>query len=268
MFSRCLSLLACAMPLMAGPAALRICADPNNLPFSNQSRAGFENRIADIVSADLGFSLEYVWYSPKADLIQHTLKDRRCDLLLGVPAGISEAETTEPYYRSSYVFVSRRDRHLNLHSLADESLANLRIGLHMVGNDYAPPAVALARRGLAANLEPYHMLGPYGEPNPQARIIDAVVQREIDVAIVWGPMAGYFGKHSAVPLDIVPVSPEQYLTVPFTYSIAAAVPEGNTELRDRVQSVLARNRSRIKSLLQEYGVPLLPLSQGDPTGGG
>src|SRR5205085_10581677 len=138
-----------------------------------------------------------------------TLKEDRCGLVLGVPAHFDMALTTAPYYRSSYVFVYRQDRHLAVRSLDDPALRRLKIGVQVIGNDgrNPPPAHALANRGIVENVAGYTVYGDYSEENPPARIIDAVVNGEIDLAIVWGPLGGYFAARAKVPLEVVPVEP-------------------------------------------------------------
>src|SRR5436190_18532685 len=193
---------------MAGGApfkrTIRITADPNNLPFSNERREGFENKIAELIARELDANIEYSWRAQRRGFFRETLKENRCDLVLGVPAHFDMALTTTPYYRSSYVFVYRKDRKLNVRSLDDPALHELKVGVQMIGNDgrNTPPAHALANRGIINNVEGYTVYGDYAEENPPARIIDAVIKGDIDVAIVWGPLAGYFAKKSEVPLEV------------------------------------------------------------------
>ena len=200
---------------LANARVLRVCADPNNLPFSNQAEQGFENRVAEVLARRLGATLEYTWWSERKGFIKNSLDAYRCDVVIGVPADLESVLTTKPYYRSTYVFASRKDRDLKLSSLSDPRLANWRIGMHIVGDDYAPPAQALARRGLSANLVGYSLFGPYGEPDPPSKLVTAVARGDIDVAIIWGPFAGYFAKQESVALDITPVSPEMFMAIPF-----------------------------------------------------
>src|SRR5690242_11446628 len=153
------SFLVLASLTAADQRILRVCADPNNLPFSNQRGEGFENRLAELIASDLGAKLEYTWWSQRRSFIRNSLAQDRCDALMGVPAALDSVAVTHPYYRSSYVFVSRQDRHLSIESLDDPRFASWRIGIHMVGEDYAPSAVALARRGVAANVKGYKLYG-------------------------------------------------------------------------------------------------------------
>jgi len=263
MCSRCLSLVLLAGPLFAaGPGTLRVCADPNNLPFSNERGEGFENRLAKLVADDMGSKLEFVWWGPRKGLVKNSLDEDRCDVLMDVPASLGSVSATTPYYRSTYVFVSRQDRHLHISSLNDERLAKWRIGIHIVGNDYAPPAWVLSRRGLSANVAGYSLFGAYGEQDPPARLIDAVVAGDVDVAIVWGPLAGYFAQHSKTPLEVTPVSPQNYLTVPFVFEMAMGVQKGNDKLLAALNQTLQRRCADVQAVLHDYGVPLVPGGEG------
>src|SRR3954470_17570292 len=141
------------LPCVAeGATTFRVCADPNNMPFSNEAGQGFENKLAELIAAKLGAKLEYIWWSQRKSFIKNSLDEGKCDALMGVPSALDSVSVTRPYYRSTYVFVSRRDRNLHITSLTDERLSQLRIGIHIVGDDYAPPAFALSRRGITQNI--------------------------------------------------------------------------------------------------------------------
>lgn len=242
------------------PKELRVCADPNNLPFSNQRREGFENRLAELVAGELGSAVRYTWQPQRRGFLRNTLQAHVCDVVMGMPQGSGRVLTTRPYYRSSYVFVWRKDRHLTVRSLDDPVLRNLRIGVQLVGNDYAntPPVHALSRRGIVKNLVGFSVLGDYSQENPPARIIDAVIARDVDVAIAWGPLAGYFATKSPVPLEIAPVTPEMDPPgLRFAFDISLAVREGDDSLKEQLEAVLARRKPAIDSLLAAYGVPLV-----------
>ncbi len=246
------------LPCMAAnQRVLRVCADPNNLPFSNQQGQGFENKIAELISSTLNEKLEYTWWSERKSFIKNSLDEGRCDAVLGIPTTLDSVAATQPYYRSTYVFVSRQDRNLYISSLSDPELARLRIGIHVVGEDYAPPAMALARRGITQNITGFSLFGSYGEANPPRKLIDAVDQGAIDVAIAWGPFAGYFAKSEKAPLNITPVSPAMYLGIPFTYSISAGVRKGDDALKAELDETLARESAAIQQILTHFGVPLV-----------
>jgi mxaJ protein len=247
----------------AKPKELRVCADPNNLPFSNRREEGFENRLADLLAHELGAKVSYSWQAQRRGLIRNTLGADACDVLMGFPAGAGGVLTTRPYYRSSYAFVYRKDRGLSIRSLDDPLLRKLKIGVQLVGDDYAntPPVHALGRRGIVKNLVGFRVVGDYSEQNPPARIIDAVAAGQVDLAIAWGPLAGYFAKRASVPIEVVPLVPEvDPPGLRFAFDISLAVRKGNEVLKLRLDSVLVRRKSSIDSLLGAYGVPLLPLA--------
>lgn len=249
-----------AAPALAEAAALRVCSDPNNLPFSNARREGFENRIAELVARDLGRRVEYVWMPQRRGFLREGLGAGRCDLIAGTPK-LEPVLATEPYYRSAYVFVSRRDRGLDLRSLKDPRLRDLRIGVHLIGDDgwNTPPAHVLAAQGIVANVVGYSILGDYAEPDPPARLIEAVARGDVDVAVAWGPLAGFFARRSAVPLRIEPVADRtDFIPLVLEYPIGMAVRPENRTLRDRINAILARRRSEISAILDSYGVPRLP----------
>jgi mxaJ protein len=253
-----LTIVLMTRPLLAGERdeTLRVAADPNNLPFSNQKLEGFENKIATIVARELGMKIEYVWRAQRRGFFRETLKEGNCDVVMGVPAGFERALTTRPYYRSTYVVVSRADKALHLESLDNPILRELKIGVQLIGDDgmNTPPAHALSERGIVTNLVGFTLYGDYAEPNPPARIIEAVANGRVDVAIVWGPLAGYFANKQSVPLTIQSLQNADIL--PFAFAISVGVRKGKKELRDLIDEVLTHQRSAIEGILREYGIPL------------
>jgi mxaJ protein len=239
------------------PEPLRVCADPNNLPFSNDRGQGFENRLADMLARDLGTRVQYTWWAQRRGFIRNTLTSGLCDLVMGMPTGVAHAATTRPYYRSTYVFVAPRRRHLAIRSFDDPALRTLRIGVQMIGDDFAnsPPAHALSNRGIITNVVGYSVMGDYSQPNPPARIVEAVARGEIDAAVVWGPLAGYFASRQAEPLDLTPVSPTADPSLPFTFDISMAVRRTDDRRRATLDAFIVRRRGAIEQLLREYGVP-------------
>jgi quinoprotein dehydrogenase-associated probable ABC transporter substrate-binding protein len=237
---------------------LRVCADPNNLPFSNDRLEGFENKIATVVAREMKTDVQYTWWAQRRGFIRNTLKANECDLVIGVPNSFELASTTSPYYRSTYVFVYRKNSGLNIRSFDDPILGKVKVGVQMVGDDFAntPPAHALSNRHIIQNVKGYTLYGDYAQANPPARIIDAVAKGEIDVAIVWGPLAGYFARRQRVPLEIMPVSPEIDLPyLPFVFDISMGVRRGDDAFKEELEQILARRRSEIESILDDYGVP-------------
>jgi mxaJ protein len=246
----------------AATRTLRVCADPNNLPFSNDKGEGFENRIAELVARDLGARVEYTWWAQRRGFIRNTLNASRCDVVIGVPASFDLTAVTNPYYRSSYVFVTRRDRSLRIRSYDDPLLRKLRVGVQLVGDDGAntPPVHSLGQRGIRGNLKGYLVYGDYRQPNPPARIIDAVANGEVDVAIVWGPLAGYFAARQPVPLDMAPVSPQVDLPfMPQVFDISMGVRREDKALRDSLDAILDRERKAISTILDSFNVPRVGL---------
>jgi mxaJ protein len=251
-------LLATGAARGATPAELRVCADPNDLPFSNAKGEGFENKIAELLARDLGVPVAYAWKPLRRGLVRNTLSAGLCDVLMGVPAGFGRVATTAPYYRSSYVLVEPAGRQPAVASLDDPALRGLTIGVQLVGDDGAnsPPVHALSWRGLADNLRGYPVYGDYATPDPAAAIVHAVARGEVDLAVVWGPVAGYFAKSEPVPLRLTPVAGGG--TLPMSFAIAIGVRRGDTELRDALDRALARERPAVDAILADYGVPRLP----------
>jgi mxaJ protein len=236
----------------------RVCADPNNLPFSNRNQEGFENKIAEILAHEQGQRVAYTWWPQRRGFLRNTLQAGVCDVIMGVPAGYDPVLTTPRYYRSTYVFVYRKSAPHQISSFDDPLLRTLKIGVHLIGDDYAnsPPAHFLSTKGIVENVVGYSIYGNYGEDSPPGKIVTAVATREIDVAIVWGPIAGYFAKQQAEAMRIIPVpqgaaSP----SLPFSYDIAVGVRRGNDALKTQLTELLQRKAPEISQILSDYGVP-------------
>jgi mxaJ protein len=243
-------------------APLRVCADPNNLPFSNDRGQGFENKIAELLARDLGKKVEYTWWAQRRGFVRNTLKAGSCDVIIGVPTGLEMVLPTSPYYRSTYVFVTRSKDDIRVRSFDDPVLRRIRVGVQLIGDDgtNSPPAHALSNRGIIYNVKGYAVYGDYSQESPPSRIIEAVARGEIDLAIAWGPMAGYWASRSPVPLKLVPVQPQIDLPfLPFVFDIGMGVRRGDTTFRASLQSVLTRRRTEINRILDEYAVPQLGL---------
>lgn len=245
-------------PIVYNPP-LRVCASPDDLPYSDRTGAGFENKLAEMLAKDLDTTIAYTWYPDHAGFIQQTLGAGECDLVMGVP-DLDGIETSRSYYRSSYVFVTRADRNLTFSSMKDPALRELRIGVSIIGADGAgtPPAVALGRQGIFANVRGFPI---YGDGSDSARMADpirAVVDGRIDVAAIWGPIAGYYARTAQTPLRITPITDtNDYLPQLFDYPIAMAVRPGDDDLKNRLNNFIGRHRDDISALLRSYGVPLL-----------
>jgi mxaJ protein len=264
MFSRSLrkAVALAFLLLLAGEARakrgeLKVCADPDNLPFSNQHGQGFENKLAEMLAREMKVKLTYRWSRMGRGFVRNVLNAGECDLLPGIPREFRPVLTTPSYYESAYVFVTRSDRGLQLYSFDDEALKTLQIGVQVLDDDYAPPARALARRGIITNVVGFDTTGQ------RAKNMFAALERgEIDVAIVWGPLAGYFARRSRRPLTITPVAPLlDPPGLPFAYEISMGVRRSDKQLNAQVSRILATKRKEVQRILKSYGVPLLPTSQ-------
>ncbi|MDB5570155.1 MAG: Amino acid transporter substrate-binding protein [Hyphomicrobiales bacterium] len=254
-----LAALGCAMlaSLSAQARELRVCADPNNLPFSNEAREGFENRIVDLVAQALRAEVTYEWRAQRRGFLRETLKAGACDLVPGLPSNMEGVGVTTPYYRSAYVFVTRADGP-SVSSFDDPVLHKATVGVQLIGDDgwNTPPAHALTQRGVVNNIRGYTLYGDYRQPNPPARIVDAVANGEVDVAVVWGPLAGYFAALQKPPLRVTPFGGTQKASdLPMTWSISMAVRKADEPLRQEVEAALATWRREIDAVLAAYNVP-------------
>jgi quinoprotein dehydrogenase-associated probable ABC transporter substrate-binding protein len=258
----CLSLVLLGAPVATEPVSpLKVCADPYNLPASNDKFEGFENKIASLVARELGTTVSYVWWGQRRGFVRNTmnatLKEGRCEVMIGVPQGYDLVRTTKPYYRSTYVFVYPKAKGWRLNSLDDPLLKTAKIGVHLLGEDYSnpPPVHALATRGVVSNVVGFDTF--YSDQNPPNRIIDALASGKIDVAIVWGPAVSNFVVHQKVPMEMVAV-PSGKTDLPFAFDISMGVRPGNEALRMQLEGVIDRKRAEITQILKDYGVPLVP----------
>lgn len=256
---------------------LRVCGDPNNLPFSNEKREGLENQIAAVVAQDLGWQVEYVWWPHQRGLVKRVLDTERCDVLIGIPKGYDVVAWTKPYYRTGYVIAYQKDRiPAGVRSLDDPVLKTLKVGVQV----NTPPHLALGERGIVGdNVVAYQLMfdpNYHPEDYPGRQIEDLIAGR-IDVALVWGPLAGYFQKkRGAESLVLVPIEgagakeaggkgAEKGL--PFAFDISMGVRKADTELKARLEQALDRKQGEIKAILEDFGVPLLPLAASTPGSG-
>jgi mxaJ protein len=245
---------------------LRVCSDPNNLPFSSARRDGFENRIADLLARDLRTTIEYTWWAQRRGFLRNTLTAGVCDVVIGYPTGAEMVLTTRPYYRSTYVFVTRSSRRLRIRSFDDPQLRRLRVGVQLVGDDGAntPPAHALSRRGVVGNLVGYSVYGDYRTNSPPSAIVSAVARGDVDVATVWGPLAGFFAASQTVPLDLIPVQPQLDDQLPQAFDISMAVRSDDRVRLDRLNRFLQQQQAEIARILALYHVPRVDHSSAAP----
>jgi mxaJ protein len=238
------------------PKPLRVCADPDNLPFSNMEGEGLENQIATVIADDLGMKVTYFYWPHRRGFMRNTIKANECDVLMGIPQGMDGFLVTKPYYRSSYQFVSRVDKDLDITSLDDPRLRNLRIGVHTIGYDYnnSPAARSLGARKIVG-LTGFSTF--YTEENRPNAIIEALADDKIDVAIVWGPIAGYFAKQSPVPLSLSPLPDvDESTRTPYAYEVVVGVRKSEKDLRARIDESLERKKADIDRILAEFNVPI------------
>jgi mxaJ protein len=249
----------------SGPAReLRVCGDPDNLPFSNDRLEGFENKIVEIIARELKASVQYTWLSQRGSFIGKSLDAGKCDVVITVPSSYRRVLTTRPYYRSTYVFVYPKDK-LKLKSFDDPVLRTVRIGIHGFGEaGTSPVTIALADRGIKDRIVGYTILDT--PDSPKAKIIDAVAAGDIDVAIVWGPFGGYFANREPVKLEVVPVnSTSQITSVPFAFDISMGVRKGDIALKTELEAALDRRQHEVTKVLEKYRVPLVAAASSSPS---
>jgi len=243
------------------PGLLRVCADPDNMPLSNEKGEGFENKIAELIARTWRSRLEYAWWPVRRGFFGRALNGRYCDIAIQAPTGLDMAAVTEPYYRSGYFFLSRKDRGLaDLTTLADPRLKKLTIGVQVLNSDgtNAPPVMALSRYGVVGNVRGYNTF--YSDISRPDDIIKGVINKDVDIAIVWGPLAGYYVKRSPVPLAMIPLAERDSLSdYPFRFNIAMGVRRRDRELRDSLNRVLETKAPEIRAILKQYAVPVFPV---------
>jgi mxaJ protein len=232
---------------------LRVCADPDNPPFSREDQSGFENRIAALVARALDADVRYYWWPQRRGFVRNTLDAGVCDVIVGIPAGSAGVLTTAPYYRAGYVFAYRAERVPMLRSFDDPRLVRLRIGVPLVGNDMAasPPGAALARRGIVDNVIGYP---PLGSTPVAQRMLDALADGTIDVALLWAPQAGYFAARAPFEVTLAPAYDPRG-AAPAAFPMAMAVRKDDAALRDTLDAALTRIHPQIEAVLREYAGP-------------
>ncbi len=231
---------------------LRVCADPNDLPFSNDKKEGFENEIAEIVAQDLRVPVTYVWFPRIGAFARQTLRKRLCDLVMGTVSGDDEMDTTTPYYHSGYMIVSRADGNITATTLGDPSLADKRIGV-IAGT---PPADLLVRHGLMPHVTSYALSVDTRYEAPARQLIQDILDRKTDIGLLWGPIAGYYISHEHLPLKAAFLATEPDSTR-LDYHISMGLRPGEPEWRRRINQAIQRRQAEITNILNQYGVPLL-----------
>ncbi|MDB5477593.1 MAG: extracellular solute-binding protein family 3 [Alphaproteobacteria bacterium] len=255
MFLRCpsksaSSLVALFLLLTTGAGAevpLRICAEPDNLPMSQKStNSGFEIEAAQLLAKDMGRTLEVKWV-PQRDhsFFRQTIGKGECDAIMSLPAQFGRLTMTQPWYRTGFMFVTRKEDNIAPHSFDDETLKKLSIGVPATGLGDTPPIMALTQRGMAANLRPYSIYEPQ-------KLIDAVAKKEIDMAIVSSPFAGWYGGQQNLALT---PTPERDGMIPFAFDMAIGVRKGNEALKEQLNRALEHQHAAIAAVFDHWHVP-------------
>lgn len=254
------SAIACVTLFLASAAparTLNVCAEPDNLPFSRNDGTGFEVEIARLLGRDLNAEVQFVWLSSRNmhGFIHKTLGAGLCDAIMGLPAGVEGAAVTRPYYRTGWMFATRGGDTIPVHSF-DDAVLRETVGVPVAGDGYdTVPAAALVRRGALGQLRTFPINGPASDQ--PAGMLDAVESGAIDVAVAWGPQAGWYAAtHPGVRLTPTPVSDN---ALPLTQAVAVAVAPADSALRDQLDVALERNAIAITAILRKWQVPLLPL---------
>jgi quinoprotein dehydrogenase-associated probable ABC transporter substrate-binding protein len=237
---------------IADRSALKVCADPNDLPYSNSKKEGFENKIAEVIGAALHLKVDYVWFPQVIGFVRNTLQAYRCDLVVGTVAGDELMQTTNPYYFTTYVMLYRSDKGLSFSGLEDPRLAKLRLGVVSA----TPPSDLLVRHDLMANAKPYQLVVDTRVESPTHQMVEDVADGTIDVGFLWGPIAGYYKKHDKLPLTLVPLADEPG-AARMRYHIAMGVRINEPEWRRRINVAIVKEQPQITAILRDYGVPLL-----------
>jgi len=243
-----------------GGGMIRVCADPDNMPFSNDKGEGFENKLAELIAAKLRAKLSYVWFPEGSGLVPNTMGNESCDIVMGYAQGTGLIEDTNPYYYTSYVLVFRKgDPSLaGVDDLSDKRLLDKKIGI-VAGT---PPVSIMAINGLAANAKPVGASAAAGATDPVAEIIAKIASGELDAGVLWGPLAGYVAQSSKVPLAVVPLVKEK-LGPRMLYGITLGIRPNAPEWKHTMNKLIAENQTEINDILLDYGMPLLD-AEGNP----
>jgi quinoprotein dehydrogenase-associated probable ABC transporter substrate-binding protein len=231
---------------------LKVCADPNNLPFSDEKKEGFENKIAELMGTELGLKVDYTWFPQVIGFVRNTLRAHLCDLVMGTVAGDEIMQTTNPYYFTTYVMFYRSDKGHALAGPEDPHLASLRLGV-VAGT---PPSDLLVRHELMSHTRPYALTVDTRSESPTHEMVQDVVDGTIDVGFLWGPIAGYYRKLNDLPLTLVPLKDEPG-AARMEYHIAMGVRANEAEWRRRINAAILKRQPEITTTLRQFGVPLL-----------
>lgn len=234
-------------------SALRVCADPANMPFSNERRQGFENRIADLLGEKLGIPVVYTWFPQATGFVRQTLRAKKCDVIMGYAQGHELVLNTNHYYRSAYVMIFRNTPELaGLKTLDDPRLKSRKIGL-VAGT---PPATLLALNGLMRNVVPFHLVVDRRHESPAENMIAQLEKGDLDIAILWGPIGGYYARQSSEKFRVVPLTQSEG-GPRMAFRITFGVRQTEIDWKHQLNDFISENQDEINRILLEYGVPLL-----------
>lgn len=233
-------------------SVLRVCADPGNLPFSNDKLEGFENRIISLLGEHMGLEVRYTWFPQTIGFVRNTLRLRECDLISGITTTSERVQNTNPYYRSVYSMVYRTDSGITATRVADPQLRELTLGV-VAGT---PPATVIATLGLLDHVKPYHLVADTRRYQPAQRAVEDVGAGVTDVAFIWGPIAAYFARRSTEELTLVPLIHEDK-SVRLDFRVSMAVRYNETDWKREINAALKELQPKIDEILREYDVPLL-----------
>jgi quinoprotein dehydrogenase-associated probable ABC transporter substrate-binding protein len=237
---------------LVDPHTFRACADPRNMPFSDQQGDGFENKLADLLAAKLNEPVSFTYFPQVIGFYRNTLDADRCDVVMGVAQGFELVQTTNPYYRTTYVLLFKPNTGLDgVTSLGDARLKDKRIGI-VAGT---PPATIMAQDGLMAKAKPYPLTVDTRYDAPTKEMVDDLAADRIDAGVLWGPIGGYYAKHAGTPLTVVPLLNEH--GIPMDFSISLGVRHSDQNWKRTLNRLIAENQGEINKLLESYGVPLL-----------
>ena len=238
---------------LVDPKVLRICADPRNLPFSNEKGEGFENKLGELFAEKLQKKLDYMYFPQATGFVRMTLAAHRCDVIMGFPQGDDLVQGTNPYYRTAYALVAKQGSGLDdVATLEDARLKGKRIGI-VAGT---PPATNMAVAGLMANAKPYQLMIDTRFDSSGAAMIKDLMSGEIDAAVLWGPMAGYYAKQASPPLHVTPLVKET--SGPrLAYRIGMGVRPADQNWKRQLNRLIQENQPAINKILLDFGVPLL-----------
>ncbi|MFM2395731.1 MAG: hypothetical protein RLZZ434_313 [Pseudomonadota bacterium] len=237
----------------------KVCADPENMPFSNNKQEGFEDKIAQVLAQDLGKKLSFTYAYSRQGFFRNTLGANRCDVVIGTTSDADNMRTSKPYYRAGHVFVWRKASNYNITDWTSPDLRKGFIGVI----DHSPATIPMNDNNLIGNARPYRIQRDLNLPS--SFMIDDLAKGDIDIAIAWGPIGGYFAKQSKVPMVVAPIP--EYETENAKgkeyWNISVGVRKKDKERMAMIQGALDRNQAKIIKILDDYGIPHVPVVEGD-----